>query len=311
MFVLMDVSVYIKDLLYRYECIILPGFGAFLTQYEPARIENEEHFYPPSKRISFNRQLQTNDGLLANYVASVENCSYEVALQRIRNFSGSISLELAEGKSVTFPNIGSFTLQKENSLAFAPTTDINYNTSSFGLTTYSASKIINAPSENKSSIPAIKKAKESTSIPWMRYAAVGLIAITLGSVSGLKIYESNVESFNYSEKQKADTLLEKQIQEATFVIDNPFPEMTLSIPKETGKYHIVAGAFRMEENAKKKLDQLSSQGYPAKNIGINQYGLHQIVYQSYSDRLEALKALRKIKAQENSAAWLLVKDLTK
>lgn len=311
MFVSMDVSVYIKDLLYRYECIILPGFGAFLTQYEPARIENGQHFYPPGKRVSFNRQLQTNDGLLANYVASIENCNYEVALQRIRNFSGTISLELAEGKTISFPNIGSFSLTSENKVTFTPTSEINYNRSSFGLSTYSASKIVREPIEKIPSKHTLKKVKETNIIPWMRYAAVGLIAITLGSISGLKIYESNVESYNYSERQKADTRLEKQIQEATFVIENPFPEITLSIPKETGKYHIVAGAFRMEDNAKKKLNQLITQGYPAKNIGVNRYGLHQVIYQSFSDRLEALSALRKIKVQENAAAWLLVKDFSK
>lgn len=308
MFVSMDLSLYIKDLLYRYECIILPGFGAFLTQYEPARIENEQHFYPPSKRISFNRQLQTNDGLLANYVASVENCSYEVALQRIRNFSGSISLALAEGKTVTFSNIGSFCIESENQVAFTPTSEVNYNRSSFGLTSYTASKLEVIAKTQPISKPA--EEQKQTAIPWMRYAAVGLIAITLGSVSGLKIYESQVESYNYAEKQKADSRLEKQIQEATFIIENPFPGITLSIPKQSGKYHIVAGAFRIKQNAEKKLKQLINQGYAAQNIGVNRYGLHQIVYESYSDRLEALKALRKIKTEENTAAWLLVKDLS-
>ena len=83
----MQISTYINDLLYRYECVIIPGFGAFLTQYQSARIENNS-FHPPGKALLFNRQLQANDGLLANYVASAENCSYELALQKIRNFTG-------------------------------------------------------------------------------------------------------------------------------------------------------------------------------------------------------------------------------
>ena len=84
----MQLSPYIKDLLYRYECVIIPGFGAFLANYTSATIDADSStFYPPGKTISFNRQLQTNDGLLANYVASVEGTSYELALQKIRNFT--------------------------------------------------------------------------------------------------------------------------------------------------------------------------------------------------------------------------------
>ena len=78
----MQLSPYIKDLLYRYECVIIPGFGAFLANYTSASIDADSStFYPPGKTISFNRQLQTNDGLLANYVASVEGTSSELALQ--------------------------------------------------------------------------------------------------------------------------------------------------------------------------------------------------------------------------------------
>ena len=94
----MQLSPYIKDLLYRYECVIIPGFGAFLANYTSASIEADSStFYPPGKTISFNRQLQTNDGVLANYVASVEGTSYELALQKIRNFTGTLSLKLSKG----------------------------------------------------------------------------------------------------------------------------------------------------------------------------------------------------------------------
>ena len=125
----MLLTTYIKDLLYRYECVIIPGFGAFLTQHHSARIE-ANIFYPPRKVITFNRQLQTNDGLLANYVASVENCSYEAALQEIRNFTGKLSLQLSSREVVELKNIGEFCLNDENSVQFSPSNKENFNTSS-------------------------------------------------------------------------------------------------------------------------------------------------------------------------------------
>jgi len=52
---------YIEELLYRYNCVIVPGFGAFLTQLKSAEINKSTNtFLPPSKVISFN---DTNNSL--------------------------------------------------------------------------------------------------------------------------------------------------------------------------------------------------------------------------------------------------------
>ena len=46
----MQLSPYIKDLLYRYECVIIPGFGAFLANYTSASIQvDSSTFYPQGK----------------------------------------------------------------------------------------------------------------------------------------------------------------------------------------------------------------------------------------------------------------------
>ncbi|NND63755.1 MAG: HU-CCDC81 and SPOR domain-containing protein [Flavobacteriaceae bacterium] len=310
----MQLSTYIKDLLYRYECVIIPGFGAFLTQNESARIDTEtETFYPPGKSVSFNRQLQTNDGILANYVAAVESCPYEIALQKIRNFTGTLSLQLSEGKTITLKNVGEFSLNSENSVQFVPANKENFSRNSFGLSAFTSPTIDRSAvdiSEEKE-VVRILESKRKSSVPILKYAAIGLIAITLGGFSGLKIYEGEVEKFNYAEKQKADVLVENQIQEATFVIENPLPALNFTIPKQSGKYHIVAGAFRIENNAHKKIKQLAEKGYSAQLIGVNRYGLHQVVYSSHEDRLDALQTLRTIKRSENKDAWLLVQDLNK
>jgi nucleoid DNA-binding protein len=305
----MQLATYIKDLLYRYECVIVPGFGAFLTQYRAAQIDENHNFYPPGKTLSFNRQLQTNDGILAHHVASNENCSYEVALQKVRNFAGKISLQLSEGETIELQNIGEFFLNNEKKIQFIPSEKENYSTSSFGLNSFVSPKIERIAEDIPSKLVSITQEKKKSAIPYMRYAAIGLLAITLGSFSGLKIYEGEVEKYNFAEKRKADALVETQIQEATFVIES-FPALIISIPKENGKYHVVAGAFRIEENAHKKVNQLSEKGFSARIIGVNKYGLHQVVYSSHQDRLEALQMLRTIKNSENKEAWLLVQDLS-
>ncbi|MEM7187492.1 MAG: SPOR domain-containing protein, partial [Bacteroidota bacterium] len=206
----MQLATYIKDLLYRYECVIIPGFGAFLTQYRSATIDQKSHtFYPPSKAVSFNRQLQTNDGILANYLATVEQCSYELALQKIRNFTGRISLELSEGKTVVLKDIGEFALTSENGVEFLPSEKENFNTASFGLSSFVSPVIareVSSETIEKETV-ALYAEKKKTTYPFMRSAAIGILAVVLGRISGIKIYEGQVEQHNYVEKQKAASLV--------------------------------------------------------------------------------------------------------
>ena len=306
----MQLTTYINDLLYRYECVIIPGFGALLTQYHSAQINPEtQTFYPPGKTLSFNRQLQTNDGLLANYVASVEKCSYETSLQKIRNFTGKLSLQLSEKEVVSLKNIGDFHLNEENSVQFTPSLKQNFSTASFGLTSFVSPKVNRKISKEEEKAPIFIQREKRTARPYLKYAAIGLVAISIAGFSGMKLYEGAIQKHNFAEKQKANSIVEHQIQEATFVIENPLPTLNLIFSKQSGKYHIIAGAFRIEENAFKKINQLQENGFTARMIGVNKYGLHQVAYSSYENRLDALKNLRAIKKSQNPDAWLLVQEI--
>jgi len=123
------------------------------------------------------------------------------------------------------------------------------------------------------------------------------------------VYENQVEKFNYAEREKANSLVENQIQEATFVIENPLPALSLHVSKHSGVYHIVAGAFRNEENAQKRVAQLRKKGYSPLKMKANKYGLHQVLYASFDSKLAAQKKLQEIQKTENADAWLLVQKI--
>ncbi|MBA3284223.1 MAG: SPOR domain-containing protein, partial [Nitrosopumilus sp.] len=59
----MKIDQHISQLLYHHDCVIVPGFGGFVTNSQPARIHPVQHqFYPPSKSLGFNIHLRRNDG---------------------------------------------------------------------------------------------------------------------------------------------------------------------------------------------------------------------------------------------------------
>jgi len=81
------------------------------------------------------------------------------------------------------------------------------------------------------------------------------------------------------------------------------------VKEEKMSYQIMAGEFRDEQNAQKKLEQLSSQGYKARRIPQNKFGLYPVIYGSYATYAEAEKAKDEIKKTTNPDAWVLVESL--
>jgi len=311
----MQLETYISDLLYRYDCVTISEFGAFLTHRVSARLdESSNSFYPPKKVLSFNEQLQHNDGLLPNYMAEVEKIPYEVAIHKIAKYVKTMKSYLIQGEAITFNNIGELVLNKEGKINFEPSYHINYLTDAFGLSQFESSIISREVykqevEEIEKVIPIAVTPEKRKSRSYLKYAAVAIIALGLGGFMASNYYLNQIETHNQMAQEEANQQLDAKIQEATFVMSNPLPAATLTIEKQSGNYHIVAGAFRIETNSDKKVNQLRALGYKARKIGMNKYGLHEVVYASYSNRIEALKALHQIKLENNPEAWLLVKAL--
>lgn len=310
----MQLETYISDLLYRYECVTIPEFGSFLTQRVSATINDSTNtFYPPKKAVSFNEQIQQNDGLLAHYIADVEKTPFEVASKKIAKRVKLLKSYLTQGETLTFKNIGDVVLNNEGKILFEPAYSLNYLTDSFGLSQV-VSPAVNREVYKKTVeniekvVPIAVTTEKRKARPYLKYAAVALLALTLGGFTASNYYVNQIESHNQLAQEEATQQLENKIQQATFSL-NPLPAITLNVTKHTGNYHIVAGAFRIEENCNKIIAQLKKDGFNARKIGVNKYGLHEVVYASYETGKEALKAVRDIRKSHNKDAWILVKKL--
>ncbi len=311
----MQLSQYISDLLYRYECVTLPNFGAFLSHPISARInEGTSSFYPPQKQLSFNVQLKSNDGLLASYISDAENISFEVATRKIENQVSQLKLRLEKGETVEFKHIGELISSDEGNLSFIPSDNLNYMTEAFGLASFVSPSVerqahqeVVQKLESRGAIALTPKRRKSAL--YMKYAAIAVLALGLAGSIGSNLYLTQIEVQNNLALDTANTTLENKIQEATFVIDNPLPAVMVNLKKQNGDFHVVAGAFRVKANSEKKLQQLKTLGFSARLIGVNRYGLHQVVYESFETRKDAEKALFKIRKTQDRAAWLLIKNI--
>jgi len=302
----MNLANYISDLLYRYNCVIIPDFGGFVTNKIGAKVnETSNTFYPPAKQITFNSHLKVNDGLLTNYIASSENITFEKA-------SRIIALSVTEWKNeintkpIQIGAVGVLTLNENNQIIFEPNTTVNYLTESFGLTSVASESIKRNIAKVKPLIPILKKENKKGIPTFIKYAATAAIMLTL-SFAGNNAYQQNKQESIIANQEKA---IEKKIQSSTFVITNPLPTIALNVLKEevvSKPYHVVAGAFQFPENAEKKVNQLKKQGYKASILGANKWGLIEVAFDSFLDKNEAINNLYKIQATVSEDAWLLIK----
>ena len=130
---MMTVNLYIHDLLYKHDCVIIPTFGAFVVNYSSAKIHPVLNtFSPPSKYIIFNSNLKHNDGLLASSISENEGITFEEAAEKINSFVAEFKEKIKYNKQVTIEGIGSFQITEEGSHSFLGDSSINFLANSFG-----------------------------------------------------------------------------------------------------------------------------------------------------------------------------------
>jgi len=124
----------ISELLFKYDCVIVPDLGGFVTNYRPASLdENANIFSPPSKSLSFNSYLKNNDGLLAKYISEKEELSFEEVKIEIKKEVEDYFSRLTSGKRVVFDKVGILYMDKAKNIQFSPDESINYLLDSYGL----------------------------------------------------------------------------------------------------------------------------------------------------------------------------------
>jgi len=314
----MKIDQYISQLLYRYQCVTVPGFGAFLTEIQSAQLHEGSHsFYPPKKLVSFNSYLKNNDGLLANHIAQAEKMSYEIAVTVIQNEVNAWKNKLQEYGSISLKNIGELTLNAEKSLVFIPADQINYLTTSFGLSTFASPNVKREEYKQEietleEKVPIAFTPEKRSSNNFLKYAAIFVLGAGLlgaGGFFGNQYYQKQIQQETIAVQTKVQKQVEQKIQEATFFISNPLPAVTLTVSEGKMPYHVVAGAFLQEENATKMYDELIKLGYHAQKIRQNKHGLYPVIYGSFASYSEAQTEMERIKKSHNPEAWVLIEEL--
>ena len=128
-----DIANHIEKLLFLHDALSIPSFGAFSARPTAASADYAGGTVtPPSKTLTFNENITTDDGLLVQDVAKTNGISSEQARQAVQAFVDNIQEMLDRREIVTLPGIGRLYKNYVQKIQFLPDA-ANFNAESFGL----------------------------------------------------------------------------------------------------------------------------------------------------------------------------------
>lgn len=314
----MQMEEQIQQLLFKHSCIVVPGFGAFMAHTAPsAHDTGAQQLHPPKKSLSFHPRLNHDDGLLLQHLLKSWSGETAQAKAHIEATAEEWKTALENGTSLYLEGLGVLKKSSAERVEFEAEPGSNFLPSSFGLPVISA-----FPKDTEEAAALKQAAKQEESerdfqlttaedieedeagiLPWLKYASMILLLISV-TLTAFYFYNQDQKK-NALALEDANKSITMEVQNGTFYKSTPLELPPIEI--EVEKYHVMAGAFRIQENATRKLAELRAKGYQSEYLGKNQYDLHQVSYQGFENRRKAKEFLSVIQETENEDAWILAK----
>jgi len=133
---------HITKLLLGNDCVIVPGFGGFMTHHVDAIYDEEDGlFYPPLRTLGFNSQLKMNDSMLVQSFVEVHDISYPEALSRIEGDVAELKSRLEEYGSYELNDLGTIRLTPDGRYEFVPCEAGILTPNFYGLSSYEIERL--------------------------------------------------------------------------------------------------------------------------------------------------------------------------
>ena len=129
-----SVSEYICELLYRHDCVIVPGLGGIVCNHTPARFDRKRSLLlPPRKDLVFNMNLSHNDGVLISHLAQAENIGFAEAAARVDDYVAQARRAIQKRMPFMISGVGTLRTHDGVNISFVPDDTCNYLSESYGL----------------------------------------------------------------------------------------------------------------------------------------------------------------------------------
>ena len=290
-----ELKEYCHHLLIMHDCIIIPGFGAMIARNIPSYYCAEHgKFYPPSREITFNRNITKDDGLLTHHVSILNQISFGEARTKVMEWSKLLERTISGTVSFDFGVLGTFYKQKDGNIVFEPFSRTLISPWHYGLPAISISQTDEYRKRAEVNAVIVKYTQSATSIiaGFALFIALGLIPLQVSRQSLVQQQKALISVHNNSIKYSAgsrdsiSTLIDemtlkenamapvnevksennnlpdtqKEITESTEVIPVTTEDAKPVIKSGSG-YYLIAGSFVEMWRAEKYINEIKQKGF--------------------------------------------------
>ncbi len=265
---------YIEELLYDHDFVVIPSFGGFVAGYQAARLTTEGSIYPAQKEISFNTNVQYNDGLLVQTIMEKQQISFSQATSLLHATTNEWRRVLHLEGSLQFGVIGTFSLSATGVLSFTPAFANDFLSVSFGFHPFYFPQVIEEstrPIEPDVADNVVLFTPQSMS--WsstVRYVVASAAVILLFVLFPVNLtnipidYQASICGYRFSPTVTENALPQT---DTTYVdvSEQKSPELLVEkqsspiVPKITPpqeRFYIVIGSFQTEQMAQRFVSEL-------------------------------------------------------
>ena len=250
---------HIEYLVARHDCVVIPGWGAFIANYSPARYRDDEScvLERPRRSIGFNSSVVHNDGLLAQSLVRREGISFDAAMRFIGDSVASFRKQLAADSEVSMGQVGYFRRNDGRYIEFVPTVHDNATDGYFGLADVEVKTVSDLERElaaQQQAPAAVVERRNLFSRKATRIAASVAVLIGLGVLlSTPVIVDRGHEAASLAPtvtapqaQQLAPTVEQGVVNPGITRVDNQYPGIA-SMGNATGKYRMVVATLRNQQ----------------------------------------------------------------
>ncbi len=315
---MLNLEKHISDLLYQYDCVIVPNLGGFVANNISAQLnENTGIFTPPGREIGFNKSLAHNDGLLINYISKCEKLSYEEVQDRLLKHINILKYQMTKGETLQFSNIGTLRADSQGNPYFTPDKNNAFATDSFGLSTFHFNTLEQDREQNDRSRQLVRRT--------LQLKSVRQIAASITLILGLTFISPPIENTpDFSSFSDMIPQMETPIQPASIIETNDVIEEAIqsnNTNEETNalvngtlvinenKYFIIGGSFKYAKPAHDFIKKLNKRGIQSAEILFSEKGRYRVSLEAFTSKEDATLALNKYRRVNGySSAWLFTKN---
>ena len=290
---------HIEFLLHEHNCVVVPDLGGFLVNVVPSHQQSISKFCAPVCELVFNRDLQYNDGLLAQSYMKTDALSFEAATRKIEQEVHELKKQLHEKRYVELGKLGMFTMHDNERFVYTPATFVRPDF--FGLQVASLQPLIQMP------VPVLpsKRATGNLRKFSVRAAAAVVAGLLLFAIPGndATVRRQSAQMFPIIEctATVAAMPVSEEMPETQFetTITPPKNEnITENLPaaeiiiENQPTYYIIVGVFEFVEGANRTMSLLAAKGI-TQAAKVEHSGRFFVTAASFHNRSDAENGLRR------------------